>query len=267
MGYETLEVDDRQGALWVTLNRPDAMNAINDVLIGELTEVVNEALHAAPVAIVLTGNGRAFCTGADLKWAKEMFSGGLDADTRRMLASVGELMNSLEQSAVPTIAAVNGICVAGGCELLCAVDLAVAAESALIGDGHSNYGLLPGGGASIRLPLLVGIRNAKRLLFTGELLPAEEARQLGLVNWVVPDEALMSKTEEIVTTLAARAPVGLGKMKYLANFAHRATPEVGIEMEQALFLDHINASTEVQEGLAAFNEKRAPNFRSEGASA
>jgi len=230
-------------------------------VIQDLVEVLNSAIDQEPVAIVLTGKGRAFCTGADLKWAKAAFADGLSADTRKWLMRVGEVMNRLERSPVPTIAAVNGVCVAGGCELLCSVDLAVAAESALIGDAHSNYGLLPGGGASIRLPLLVGLRNAKRLLFLGEMLPAAEAKDIGLVNWVVPDDQLEAKVDEIVAALASKAPGGLGKMKYLANFAHRASPEIGLEMELAVFFDHINASDEIKEGLAAFKEKRAPDFR------
>ncbi|MGH2795282.1 MAG: enoyl-CoA hydratase/isomerase family protein [Actinomycetota bacterium] len=261
MGYTSLEVTERGGAVWITLNRPDALNSINEDVVRELVEVLNSTLDQQPVAIVLTGKGRAFCTGADLKWAKEAFAQGVDTETRTWLIRLGEVMSRLERSPVPTIAAVNGICVAGGCELLCSVDLAVAAESAVIGDAHSNYGLLPGGGASIRLPLLVGIRNAKRLLFLGEMLSAAEVKEMGLVNWVVPDDQLEAKVDEIVASLAAKAPGGLGKMKYLANFAHRATPEVGIEMEQAIFFDHINSSDEIKEGLAAFKEKRAPNFR------
>lgn len=261
MGYQTLEVEDRGGAVWVTIDRPDALNSINQEVVQELIEVLNGAIDQRPVAIVLTGKGRAFCTGADLKWAKQAFAGGLSDETRTSLIRLGDVMNRLERSPVPVIAAVNGICVAGGCELLCAVDLAIAAESALIGDAHSNYGLLPGGGASIRLPLIVGIRNAKRLLFTGEMLPAAEAKEMGLVNWVVPDDQLVARTDALVATLASKAPGGLGKMKYLANFAHRAAPEIGIEMEQAIFFDHINSSDEVTEGLAAFKEKRAPNFR------
>jgi enoyl-CoA hydratase/carnithine racemase len=261
MGYQTLEIEDRGGAVWITLNRPQAMNSINQEVMDELIEVLNSALEEEPVAIVITGNGPAFCTGADLKWAKEAFAGGLDRKTRRALIRVGEVMNRLERSPIPTIAAVNGVCVAGGTELLLACDLAVASEAAVIGDAHSNYGLLPGGGATIRLPLVVGLRNAKRLLFLGEMLPASEAAQMGLINWVVPADQLVAKTDEIVAALASKAPGGIGKMKYLANMAFRASSDVGIEMEQAVFFDHLGTSTEVQEGLAAFKEKRVPNFR------
>ncbi|MGH2783829.1 MAG: enoyl-CoA hydratase/isomerase family protein [Actinomycetota bacterium] len=252
---------ERGGAVWITLNRPEALNSISDEVVRELVEVLNGALDQQPVAIVVTGKGRAFCTGADLKWARGAFAKGLDAETKTWLLRLNDVFNRLERSSIPTIAAVNGICVAGGCELLCAVDLAVAAESAVIGDGHANYGLLPGGGASIRLPLLVGSRNAKRLLFLGEMIPAQEAKEMGLVNWVVPDDQLYAKVDEIVASLAAKAPGGLGKMKYLANMALRATPEVGLEMEQAIFFEHVNSSDEMKEGLAAFEEKRRPNFR------
>ncbi len=260
MTYQTLEVESRGGAIWVTLNRPEALNSINAQVMQEMVEVLTEALAQEPVAIVITGKGRAFCTGADLKWAKEAFARGIDAETRKSFLKIGETMNRLERSPVPTIAAVNGICLAGGCELLLACDLAVAAESALIGDAHSNYGLAPGGGASIRLPLMVGMRNAKRLLLLGEMLPAREALQMGLVNWVVPDDQLVAKVDEVVATLATKAPGGIGKMKYLANMAWRTSADVGLEMEQAIFFEHLT-SDEVKEGLAAFQEKRRPNFR------
>lgn len=261
MSYRTLQVDQRDMGLWITIDRPEALNSINAEVIDELTTALDQASQSPPAAIVLTGNGRAFCTGADLKWVKKSFEEGADGAAGADLLRLGEVLQRLERSPTPIIAAVNGICLAGGCELLCAVDLAIAAESAVIGDGHAKYGLFPGAGGSIRLPLLIGLRHAKRLLLTGETLTAAEAKNMGLVNWVVPDDQLKHRTEEVVASLASKAPGALGKMKYLANMSGRATPGVGLEFERAMFLDHVNGSEEVVEGLAAFAEKRRPNFR------
>ena len=118
MGYQTLEVVERAGAVWVALNRPEALNSIDEQVTLDLLDALKDAFTQGPVAVVLKGKGRAFCTGADLKWAKEAFAGDLDNRTRRWLLQLGEVMNLLEEAPVPTIAAVNGICVAGGCELV-----------------------------------------------------------------------------------------------------------------------------------------------------
>ncbi len=257
--FKTLEVWHRAGALWIALNRPQVLNAIDATMMQELTEAIDHALRQTPVAIVFTGRGRAFCAGADLAWARQ-FARDRDSHVRALFTRMGEALQRLERSSVPAIAAVNGVCVAGGCELLLACDLAVAAESAVIGDAHANYGLIPAGGATVRLPLLVGMRNAKRLLFLGELISAREAQQIGLVNWVVPDDRLESRVDEIVAALEAKGPLALGRIKALTNLAWRTAYDVVLELERDQFFAHLT-SDEVAEGLRAFQEKRKPRFR------
>src|SRR5262249_8166886 len=145
--------------------------------------------------------------------------------------AVGETMGRLERLPLPTIAAVNGLALAGGLELVLCCDLAIAAEEAKIGDAHANFGLLPGGGATVRLPRPVGPALAKQLMFTGASLEAEELRQSGLLNDVVPAERLVAAVDELVAAIAAKSPLGLRRMKELVGDALEQPVEVGLRAE------------------------------------
>ena len=208
-------------------------------------------------ALVVTGAGRAFCAGADLSLIEgaESEPGSFE----RFLAAVGETMGRLERLPLPTIAAVNGIALAGGLELVLCCDLAIAAEGAKIGDAHANYGLLPGGGATVRLPRRVGPALAKQLMFTGAFLEAGELRHSGLLNDVVPAERLVSAVDELVAAIAAKSPLGLRRMKQLVGDALEQPLEVGLRAE-LLASSHHGRSADMAEGLAAFREKRDPQF-------
>ena len=159
----------------------------------------------------------------------------------------------------PVIAAVNGIATAGGLELVLCCDLVVAARSARMGDGHANYGLLPGAGASARLPRKVGATRAKYLFFTGELLPAQAMKDAGLVNEIAPDDGLIEFTEALIAKLASKSPLGLRRMKQLADDALEVTLDQALNYEQQIN-EHYSVSYDRQEGLAAFNGKRKPVF-------
>jgi enoyl-CoA hydratase/carnithine racemase len=263
----------RAAALWVRLDRPEALNSLNwDVLAG-LEEAMDEALSADGVhALVVTGSGRAFCAGADLDLIEDAGTGpgadasggprthGVPRSFERFLAAVGETFRRLERLPLPTIAAINGIALAGGLELVLCCDLAIAATGAKIGDAHANYGLLPGGGATVRLPRRVGPTLAKQLMFTGAFLPAEDLRHSGLLNDVVPAERLEAAVEELVASIAAKSPLGLARMKQLTDDALAAPVEVGLRAELLASSLH-GRSADMAEGLAAFREKRTPEFR------
>jgi enoyl-CoA hydratase/carnithine racemase len=169
------------------------------------------------------------------------------------------VLRRLEESPKPVVAAVNGVAVAGGLEIMLACDLVVAAESARIGDGHANYGLVPGGGGSVRLPARVGATRAKWLLFTGELVTAAVLRDWGVVNDVVPDDELVSTVDTLVETLATRSPLGIRRMKELVASAAALGHDEALAHELAVVVDHVD-SYDYQEGLAAFVDKRAPRF-------
>lgn len=249
----------RDGALWITLNRPDAMNALTpDVLSGINAALDYAQADAAVRAVVLTGSGRAFCAGADLKYVRAQSDEGAGA-TDRFLRRVLDTMNRLEHFPMPVIAAVNGLALAGGLELVLCCDLVVAARSARLGDAHANYGLLPGGGASVRLPRKIGPTRAKYLLFTGEFIPAEELVAAGLVNLVVDDEQLAAATGSLASRIASKSPVGLRRMKQLVSDGLQQPVETALRLELLACEAHAN-SEDMKEGLAAFAAKRKPVF-------
>lgn len=247
----------RGTTLWITLNRPDAMNAINDAVVDGLAAALDDAAADATLrCIVIRAEGRAFCAGADLKSVQEKTAAGtMDAFVDRLLT----VFNRIEAFPRPVIAAVNGLALAGGLELVLCCDLVIAAESAKIGDAHANYGLIPGGGGSVRLPRKIGPAQAKYLMYTGEFLDAAALERMGLVNRVVPDADL----EETVATLAAqlgeKSPLGLKLMKQLTDDGLEQPKDVALRNELMAIAVH-SRSQDWAEGLAAFAEKRKPNF-------
>lgn len=251
--------DSRDGALWLTLNRPAALNAITPGMVDHLEAALASAERDPAVsAVVLTGSGRAFCAGADLKYVRETASGDETA-VARFLDSVLGVMGRLEKFPKPTIAAINGLALAGGLELVLCCDLVVAARSARLGDAHANYGLLPGGGSSVRLPRKIGPTRAKYLLYTGEFVPAEDLLAAGLVNRVVEDDALFEATREIVARLRTKSPLVLRRMKALVDDGLEQPLETALRLE--LLASEVHAhSHDMREGLAAFEEKREPRF-------
>ncbi|MFA7506262.1 MAG: enoyl-CoA hydratase/isomerase family protein, partial [Burkholderiaceae bacterium] len=205
----------RDGALWLTLNRPAALNSITPAVVESLDSALASAQDDPAVhAVVLTGNGRAFCAGADLKYVRQTTQGDETA-VARFLDSILGVMGRLEKFPKPTIAAVNGLALAGGLELVLCCDLVVAARSARLGDAHANFGLLPGGGSSVRLPRKIGPTRAKYLLFTGDFVPAEDLVAAGLVNAVFDDAELLAGAGTIVARLRNKSPLVLRRMKAL----------------------------------------------------
>lgn len=250
--------DLRNGAMWITLNRPDALNALTPAVIAGIDAALDEAQRRDARAVVLTGTGRAFCAGADLKFVR----GETDGDAAalgRFLDSILLVMNRLDTFPMPVIAALNGMALAGGLELMLCCDLVIAARSAKIGDAHANYGLLPGGGSSVRLPRKIGVARAKYLLYTGEFVPADQLVAAGLVNEVVNDAGLVAAAESLVAKLTAKSPLVLRRMKALVDDG--LEQPVAVALRQELLASEVHAhSHDLKEGLAAFAEKRKPNF-------
>lgn len=249
----------RQGAMWIQLNRPEAMNSLTP----DMLQGIGGALDAAEackdvMAVVLTGSGRAFCAGADLKYVREQANADAGS-TAKFLQNVLLMMNRLDRFPKPVIAALNGMTLAGGLELVLCCDLVLAARSARIGDAHANFGLLPGGGGSVRLPRIVGPTRAKYLLFTGDFLPAEELVASGLVNKVVDDDRLLAETQAVVDKIATKSPVGLRRMKVLIDDGLQQPLDTALRLELLACEAHAH-SADMKEGLAAFEEKRKPRF-------
>lgn len=254
--------DVRGGAMWITLNRPAAMNALTPEVVGGIGQALDEAESRDDArVVVLTGSGRAFCAGADLKFVRGEASheGGEASGAGRFLESLLALLNRLERFPRPVIAAVNGLALAGGLELVLCCDLVIAARSARFGDAHANYGLLPGGGGSVRLPRKIGATRAKYLMYTGEFVAAQTMHTAGLLNDVVDDEQLEDVVGKLVAKIAAKSPLGLSRMKALVNDGLEQPADVALRQELLMSALHEH-SQDIAEGLAAFQEKRAPRF-------
>jgi len=261
MSYSEITYERRGKGAWIRLNRPEALNTLTPRLVGEFNAALDQAVQDSDViAVVVTGTGRAFCAGADLKFLGDMPAALRAESTATFLESVLRLMVRLEKLSKPVICAVNGVATGGGMELLLCCDLVIATQSARLGDGHANFGLLPGGGASVRLPRKIGPTRAKYLLFTGDLIPASEFVAAGLVNEVTPEGQLENAVERLIGKLSTKSPIGLRRMKDLVDDGLEQTRDTALRLELLAGALHAH-SFDMQEGIAAFNEKRKPQFK------
>lgn len=243
----------------IVLDRPEALNALNGDMIVDLARAVAQVRDDADVrVVVLRGHGESFCAGADLRFVMDLLDrpGELEKFGRQL----GETLGQLESLDRPVIGALHGYVLAGGLELALCCDLLIAAEDARIGDQHVNFGLIPGGGATVRLPRAVGPRRAKELLYTGRWLSGREAAEVGLVNRAVPREQLSAAVDELTGELASRSRDALKAMKELVRQTPRLPPAEALALELSTFVRHVTTSPDVREGLRAFREKRRPAF-------
>ncbi|MDP3820559.1 MAG: enoyl-CoA hydratase-related protein [Burkholderiales bacterium] len=255
---------ERRGATaWITLDRPDAMNALSDTMCRELLAAIARVEHDPDIRVlVLTGAGRAFCAGADLKGVFENASAGpaVDDPMSAFLDLISGMIERLRALPKPTIAALNGLTMAGGLELAMACDLIIAADSARIGDAHANFGVFPGAGGAAVLPRRIGATAAKYLLFTGDTQSAAELLPLGLINRVVPDADLLAEVDRLATRIAAKSPLVLRRMKQAVADGLEQPQAAALRLERVV-LDAHRHSHDMREGLAAFVGKRKPEFK------
>jgi enoyl-CoA hydratase len=251
-------LERREGAAIVTVDRPEAMNALDLEHLEALRDRLAElAADAEARVVVLTGAGeKAFVAGADIKYMQ-----GLDVLGARRWGELGhECGNLLETMPKPTIAALNGFALGGGCELALACDLRLASTNARLGQPEINLGVLPGWGGSLRLARATTLGFAKELVLTGRQIGAEEALERGLVNAVHEPGELMDKTLELCRTLAAKSPLALAYAKEAVNLALQGDHRANLATEARLFA-MLFATEDQTEGMAAFAEKRQPEFR------
>lgn len=240
----------------ITMNRPKSLNSMNDGLIDGLHAALDKAVADAEVrAIVLTGNGKAFCAGGDLSYLN-----GLNgtAEKKSFIAKVGDVAKRITTIEKPVIAWVNGVTAGAGVNLMLACDLIYASGKARFGESFAKVGLIPDCGGLYFLPKAIGVHKAKELMFTGDLIDAATAKGLGMLNHVCEDAELKDKVYEMAARLAASAPLAIGlTKKYLNNTALTLDEVLAIEeTTQALLM----GTDDCKEGIAAFYEKRAPKF-------
>jgi enoyl-CoA hydratase len=258
MSFKHLLLEHRGRVSWVYLNRPHALNAISYECMRELRGVWIELRDREETrVIVVSGKGRGFCAGADLTDAPSPEElPGPQAPFLEEGAKMEEVLLSLPK---PVIAAVNGVCCGGGLELAMMCDFIVAAASARIGDAHANFGALPGGGATVRLPRIVGVNWARYLMYSGDLFPAAEMAAIGLVNRVVEDSQLEGEVQALAEKIASKSPLGLRRMKMLINDGLDMPADLAMKMEKLVSAEHMR-SNDAAEGGRAFKEKRKPEF-------
>jgi enoyl-CoA hydratase len=254
--YQFLTFDVADRIATITVNRPDKLNALNDATIAELGRAIDEANAREDVAaVLLTGAGRSFIAGGDISELESQSP--LEAQRR---ARVGQaIFRRFETSPKPTVAAINGFALGGGCELAMACHVRIASEKAKLGQPEVKLGIVPGYGGTQRLPRLVGRGAALRLLLTGEMIDAAEAFRLGLVDQVVAPDALMDTARAMLGAMVANAPLALAGCIEAVNRGLDVPLEEGCTVESDFF-GLLSATADMKEGMRAFLEKRAPNF-------
>ena len=258
-GEANIELEWHDSWARLTLARADKLNPLDWATVRELKAAVAVIEARADIfAVVVTGRGRSFSAGGDLDGYIHLYKN--PDKFSAFLEDFFDMLNAIEASSKIYIAAINGVCVAGGLELLLACDLVIAAESAKVGDGHLNFGQLPGAGGSQRLPRAIGMLRAKKLMLTGDLVSAAEAKEMGLVGDVVPDADLQTAAQALVDNLGGKSRAGLRGAKHLANLT--LTTDLASGLRQEIEFVHRYATTEpdATEGLIAFKEKRKPVF-------
>ncbi len=259
MAYETLLTEDAQGVRTITLNRPGALNAFNETLKDELIDALKAAARDMAVrCLVITGAGRAFCAGQDLKDRSGAGSGQVSFGAS-LRDKYNPMILSVRTMEKPVIAAVNGVAAGAGCSLALACDLRVVADKASFIQSFVKIGLVPDSGATFLLPRLVGLGRALELAFTGDPLDAGTALDLGVANSVVPGESLMTATMDLANRLARGPTRAIGLTKRAMNRALLVDLESALDYE-ADMQEIVGRSPDFAEGVSSFMEKREPRF-------
>ncbi len=256
--YENILFEKKGNVAIVTINRPEKLNALNDATITELGKVFNEIKSDEDIYVaIITGSGeKAFVAGADIKELNKM-----NVVSGEEMSVKGQgVFNQIENLGKPVIAAVNGYALGGGCELAMACHIRVASENAIFGQPEVNLGIIPGYGGTQRLARLINPGRAMEYILTGDMIKADEAYRIGLVNHVYAQEELMAKAMELAEKIASKAQVAV-RMAVKAVVATKETSQQeGQKLEAGLFAVCIG-SEDFKEGTAAFLEKRKPEFK------
>ena len=258
MEFKYIIYEKSEGIATITLNRPEALNALSKEVINEVLQALEDIRADENIrVVVLTGAGeKAFSAGADIKTMK-----GMNALKGRELSLMGaRLCSALENLEKPVIAAINGYALGGGLEVAMACDLRVTSDRARMGQTEINIGLIPGWGGTQRLTRLIGKTKAKELVFTGKMIDAKTAEQLGLVNMVFSADEFREKVREFAKELTTKAPVALKVAKELIDKGADISLDAAIALERE-GIGVVSSTEDLQEGVSAFTEKRKPEFK------
>ena len=262
MQFETVIYQRDVDVSVITLNRPDALNALSLQLTRDLDAAIRQAISEKVRAVVVTANGRAFCSGGDLREMKSMWEreGRIEAFLEEPLAALHELIRLIRETPIPFVAAVNGVCAGAGTNLALACDLIVAADDASFNEAFVRIGLTPDCGGSFFLPRAIGEKLAAELFMTGESVSAERAAQFGMINRVAPAADLLVDALLLAKRLAQAPTAGIGRIKRLLNATFSNSLKEQLALEHELQIES-GRSDDFREGVSAFFEKRPPNFQ------
>jgi len=258
MNEKVLLLEETDGVVVLTLNRPEVMNAFNFPMLYALKEQI-EALRFNPDirVIIITGSGqKAFCAGADLKERADLN----ELQVKEFIFTIRNLFTSIEDLNKPVIAAINGVSLGGGTELCLACDIRIAALNASVGLTETRLAIIPGAGGTQRLPRIIGRGKAKELIFTGRRIDAREALQIGLVNKICEQKVLLDECREIAAMICETGPIAIEQAKYAINYGLETDLHTGLGIESNAYWVTIPTEDRL-EGLAAFREKRKPVYK------
>jgi len=255
MNFTTIKTDLQENILTLTINRPDKLNALNQTVLNELNAAMDQVYSDKNIkAVIITGAGeKAFVAGADIS----EFVSVADSEGAMLSKKGQDIFFKIENCPKPVVAAVNGFALGGGCELAMSCHFRLASNNAKFGQPEVNLGLIPGYGGTQRLTMLVGKGKAMELMMTGNMIGADEAKSVGLVNYVESAENLIPKTKEILKTILSKSPIAIAKVIEAVNFYFK---KEGFEEEAKLF-GKVFMSEDKKEGTTAFLEKRKPVFK------
>src|SRR5215813_10277843 len=258
MPFENIRLEKKNQIAYITIDRPKVLNALNMATMGELRTLFSDLKQDREVRVViLTGAGeKSFVAGADIGELQRNNPVEAKEYTHRGQA----VLDLIENLGKPVIACINGFALGGGCEIAMACTMRLASENAKLGQPEVKLGIIPGYGGTQRLPRLVGTGLAMQMLLTGEMISAQEAHRIGLVNEVLPGDKLVSRAEEIATKIIANAPLAIQYCMEAVNQGLNMTLQEGLFLEATLF-GICSASEDKKEGTTAFLEKRPPNFQ------
>lgn len=259
MGYENLLLKKEGNICILTINRPKALNALNSKVLEELNAAVEQIEKDKDIyVVIITGEGKAFVAGADILEMKDM-----TPEAAREFANKGlQIFRKIELMEKVVIAAVNGFALGGGCELAMCCDIRIASDKAKFGQPEVGLGITPGFAGTQRLSRLVGIAKAKELIFTGDMIDANEAEKIGLVNKVVKHDELMDVAIQMANKIASKGQIAVRYSKIAINRGFETDIETGMEIERNLF-SLCFATDDQKEGMTAFIEKRKPEFKNQ----
>lgn len=264
MEYENIQFRKKGLVATITLNRPESLNALNVTLCNELLDAMNKCGWDKEIrAVVLTGTGKAFCAGGDVRDIRGFLKNYPHDDPGKIIEEIVSVFHPLilaiRKLKKPVIGAINGFCSGGGAGVAQACDILIAAESAKIHMAYSAIAEVPDGGNSFFLTQTVGLHKASELIFTGDIIDAHEAYRLGIFNQIVPDANLMSEAEKLAKRLAHGPVFAIGLTKSLLNKAVSGSLETQLELEKEAVIT-CAGTREFKEGITAFFEKRKPDF-------